>query len=237
MTGSTAPRPVTSNRAVLLDMLPLAGKTVVDVGCGDGRLARLMTDEGGAAAVTGLECSPRQLAKAAALPPHDRVRVIDGVAEAMPLPDASADAVVFFNSLHHVPVEHMAQAIAETARILRPGGLCYVGEPVADGPFYAVCKPVDDEALVRAEAQKALRAATASGLTIEAERLYIHVVKMRSYESFRERLTSANAERDAYFAAHDAEMRALFESRAARDAEGAFLFDQPGHAVLLRKGA
>lgn len=229
-------RPVTTNRAVLLDMLPLAGKTVIDVGCGDGRLARLMADDGGAASVTGVECSARQLAKAAALPPHDRVRVIEGVAEALPLPDASAEAVVFFNSLHHVPVEWMATAMAEAARVLVPGGLCYVGEPMAEGPFYDLCKPVDDETVVRAEAQKALRAATAAGLTILREQSYIHVVRMSDFEAFRDRLTSANTERDAYFAAHDADMRARFASRARRDADGAFLFDQPGHAVLLRKG-
>lgn len=232
----TDPRPVTTNRDVLFDMLPMTGATIVDVGCGDGRLARQMADEGGAARVIGVECSPRQLAKAAALPPHDAVQVIEGVAEALPVADASADGVVFFNSLHHVPVEHMAAAMAETARVLKPGGLCYVGEPVAEGAFYEVCKPVDDEAVVRAEAQTALRAAASVGLTIVRELAYIHVVRMRDYETFRDRLTSANADRDAYFAAHDAEMRALFDSRARRDADGASLFDQPGLAVLLRKG-
>lgn len=228
-------RPVMANRDVLFDMMPMADRALVDVGCGDGRLARLMADDGGAASVVGIECSARQLAKAAALPPHDRVRVIEGVAQAMPLPDASADGVVYFNSLHHVPVEHMAAAMAETARILRPGGLCYVGEPVAEGPFFEVCRPVDDETEVRAAAQETLRAATAQGLTIVRELTYIHVVRMRDFATFRDRLTSANADRDATFAAHDADLRALFESRARRDADGAYLFDQPGHAVLLRR--
>ncbi len=235
--STTDDRPVTSNRAILFDMLPMAGAVIADVGCGDGRLARLMVDEGGATEVIGLECSPRQLAKAAALPPHDRVRVVEGVAEAMPLYDASVDAMVFFNSLHHVPVPLMAAAMAEAARVLRPGGHLYIGEPMAEGAFYEVCKPVDDEAVVRDEAQKALRAAESVGLTIEREQGYIHVVKLRDFAAFHDRMVSANSERDAYFTAHEDEMRALFESRADRDADGAYLFRQPGLAVLLRKSA
>jgi SAM-dependent methyltransferase len=227
-------RPRLSNHAVLLDMLPLAGRVVIDVGCGDGRLARTLA-EAGAAEVIGLECSARQLAKAGALPPHDRVSVREGVAEAMPLPDASAGAVVFFNSLHHVPLARMAAALAEAARVLAPGGLCYIGEPVAEGPFFEVCRPVDDETEARAAAQRALRAAP--DLRILREQAYIHEIRLSDFAAFRDRLTSANAERDAYFDRHAAAMQALFESRARRDSDGAYLFDQPGLAVLLERTA
>src|SRR4029079_10286060 len=45
---------------------------------------------------------------------------LEGDAQALPLPDQSADAVMLVSMLHHV--EEPARALAEAKRILRPGG-------------------------------------------------------------------------------------------------------------------
>lgn len=229
-----SPPPRRSNREMLLGSLDLVGRTVVDVGCGDGRLARLMKEHG-AARVIGLECSPRQLAKARALPPMAGVEVREGIAQAMPVDDAAADIVVFFNSLHHVPVDGMDASLAEAARVLRPGGLLYVGEPVAAGPFFELCRAVDDETAVRAEAQAALRRVTGPLFEVLRDTTYIHQVRMADFESFRDRLVSANSERDAIFDAQHAALRAAFERLAERTPDGAYAFDQPARMTLLRK--
>ncbi len=51
---------------------------------------------------------------------------------------------MFFNSLHHVPIEHQARALQEAARALRPGGLLCAIEPFAEGPhFEANAEPRD----------------------------------------------------------------------------------------------
>ncbi|GAA0576129.1 class I SAM-dependent methyltransferase [Caenispirillum bisanense] len=222
-----------NSRDVLFEALALEDRAVADIGCGDGGLARALR-KAGAARVIGIECSPRQLAKARAAEPVDGVVIIDGVAEALPLLASTQDAVVFFNSLHHVPPQHMAGAMAEAARVLKPGGQLYCSEPVAQGPFYDLCRLVDDEREVRALAHRALHAAHAHGLHVEMETVFTHTVKMRSFEAFRDRIISANSDREARFDAHEAELRTRFEELGTRTDDG-WTFDQPTRVTVLRK--
>lgn len=225
-----------TNHAMLTETLGglLPGARVVDVGCGDGRLARTLV-EAGAASALGVECSPRQLAKARALPAMDRVTVVDGFGEALPVADASADIVVFFNSLHHIPGAVMGRALAEAARALVPGGVVYACEPVAEGDFYALCREVDDEAEVRALAHAALHAAGGVGLTVEREEITLHPVRIPDFETFRERLISSNSEREAIFTRLDATLRQDWDRLGGRDADGAHTFSQPSRMTLLRR--
>ncbi|CAA7613865.1 SAM-dependent methyltransferases (fragment) [Magnetospirillum sp. UT-4] len=218
------------NTDVIVETLDLEGKRVIDVGCGDGHLVRHMARRG--ASVLGVECSARQLAKARAGETVGAMDIIEGVGQALPAADASADIVVFFNSLHHVPAEHMETALAEAARVLVPGGTVYVSEPLAEGVFYRTCRPIDDEAEVRALAYRALGACPQ--LRMEREFTYLHTVVMRDYEAFRERIISANAEREAKFAAMDGEMRALFAANGTPTPDG-MEFDQPMRVNLLRR--
>jgi SAM-dependent methyltransferase len=221
------------NTDVIIETLAPAGKRVVDIGCGDGHLARQLAHAG--ATVLGVECSPRQLAKARAAGPVTGVTVVEGVGQALPAADGSMDVAVFFNSLHHIPADVMDAALAEAARVLVPGGLAYVSEPLPEGRFFEAVRPIDDETQVRARAQAAIARAVDAGLFTVAERLtYVHTVMMRDYESFRDRIVSANAERDARFAALDAEMRDRFAALAT-PAEGGFTFDQPMRVEVLKR--
>ncbi|MDK9722049.1 MAG: class I SAM-dependent methyltransferase [Rhodospirillales bacterium] len=217
---------------VLEELVPLAGKRVLDVGCGDGNLTRRMTARG--AKVTGLECQPQQLAKALAAPKEGAEDYVDAGAQAMPFPDASADIVVFFNSLHHVPPALMDKAMQETARVLKPGGIAYVSEPVAEGAFFQLARPVDDETEVRWQAYEALRTAAKHGLTPESEHLFLHPMAMTDFEAFKQRIVSANHERQALVEAMDAELRASFES-LGRKSERGYEFEQPTRVNLLIK--
>lgn len=219
------------NSDVIVETLELEGKRVIDVGCGDGHLSRLLAKNG--AQVLGVECSPRQLAKARAAEPMSGVEIVDGVGQNLPADDESADIVVFFNSLHHVPADFMQAALAEARRVLKPGGLVYVSEPIADGLFFQTCKPVDDETQVRALAQEAVQGAP--GLDGIDEITYLHTISMRDYDAFRDRIISANSEREAKFAAIDGAMRALFAANGRANAEGGMDFDQPMRVNVLRK--
>lgn len=220
------------NSDVLVELVPLKDRRVIDVGSGDGALTRLMAKHG--AHVLGLETSERQLAKALAGPQVADEAFAEGEAQDLPAHDGTVDVVVFFNSLHHVPVEDMDRALAEAARVLKPDGLLYVSEPVAEGPFFELCQPVDDETFVRAKALEAIRGAGRFGLVEERELTYIHTVVMADYQAFADRIVSANAEREATVAAMEARLREAFARIGTPTANG-FSFDQPSRVNLLRK--
>lgn len=91
------------------------GKTVVDLGAGTGKFTRLVAATG--ASVIAVEPVARMRAQlSAALP---AVTALEGSAEAIPLADASADAIVCAQAFHWFA---NAAAMAEIRRVLRPGG-------------------------------------------------------------------------------------------------------------------
>ena len=98
------------------------GTTVVDLGAGTGKLTRLLVPTGArVVAVEPLAGMRAELGRT--VPGVDpnavAVEVVDGTAHAMPLPDASADAVVAAQAFHWFADE---DALAEIHRVIRPGG-------------------------------------------------------------------------------------------------------------------
>jgi ubiquinone/menaquinone biosynthesis C-methylase UbiE len=91
---------------------------VVEVGAGDGLNFPFYPPE--VTSVTAVEPEPNLRARAAEGAPP-RVTVVDGTAEALPVADASADAVVACLVL--CSVADQDAALAEIARVLKPGGV------------------------------------------------------------------------------------------------------------------
>lgn len=101
----------------------------LDVGCGDGELARHLPPGGW----RGVDSSPAMLARA----PEGGV-LAD--ARALPFADASFGAVALLYVLYHL--EEPALALAEAHRVLRPGGLVAVAAPSRhDSPELAFALP------------------------------------------------------------------------------------------------
>ncbi len=96
----------------------LSGKRIVDLGCGNGRLARRFAASGNA--VTGVDSSEEQIRLARAESSGDNPAYLLRPMETTGLPDASFDAAVLSQSLHHAA--DPAGAIREAHRLLAPGG-------------------------------------------------------------------------------------------------------------------
>lgn len=96
-------------------LLPAGARTVVDLGAGTGKLTRALAARG--VEVIAIEPIGEMRAQLAAALPE--VRAVAGTAEAIPLPDASVDAITVAQAWHWVDPE---RATAEAARVLRPGG-------------------------------------------------------------------------------------------------------------------
>src|SRR5262245_46848306 len=92
----------------------------LDVGCGTGALADTILKRAAPAGVMGVDPSAEFIATARARTPHLHARFEIGDAQALPIDDATFDAVVSGLVLNFVP--DPAIAIAEMQRVLRPGG-------------------------------------------------------------------------------------------------------------------
>ena len=220
---------------VLDELLPAGAPLVVDVGCGEGALVRHLARRG--ARALGVEIAAEPLARARSHEPVGSERYERAGAEALPLPDGVADVVIFANSLHHVPVGALAAALDEAARVLRPGGLLYVQEPLAEGPYFELLRPVDDETAVRAAARAAVARAPARGLVVhERELRFDAPVLHAGFDAFRDRVLLADATRAAAFAGLEHELRERFQ-RTAEPHERGVRFRQPMRVDLLRRAA
>ncbi|AZG78713.1 methyltransferase domain-containing protein [Methylocystis rosea] len=112
---------------LLFELLgPVAGRTVLDVGCGDGPLASELARRG--AIVTGLDRDPAMIAAARrrAAIEGAKLQLVEGKAESLPFPDATFDAVLAVAVLCFV--RDAERAVAEMARVLKPGGRLVTGE-------------------------------------------------------------------------------------------------------------
>lgn len=92
--------------------------SVLDIGCGSGRLLRKVHDYWPQAQLSGVDPAQGMLEVARQFTPEARFYL--GSGEALPLEDASVDLALSTISFHHW--QDQAAGVREVARVLRPGG-------------------------------------------------------------------------------------------------------------------
>ncbi len=101
---------------------------ILDIACGDGRVARAVPAFGNLVETDLSRAAVALAAHAGRDNPRRTARVMD--AEAIEFPEASFDAVTFIEGAEHV--HDLAAAISEAARVLRPGGVFIMTAANAD---------------------------------------------------------------------------------------------------------
>ena len=109
--------------AVLPELKARGARRVLDLGCGVGRHALLLAENG--FAVEAMDGAPAgiafagQQAKARGL----SLSIRQGEADALPFPDASFDYVLSWNVIYHGTMGDVGRRLAEIWRVLKPGAL------------------------------------------------------------------------------------------------------------------
>lgn len=114
------------------ELVPAPGRATLDIGCGEGRLARDLRARGHR--VTAIDTSTTLLEAARAADPGGTY--LDASATALPFADGAFDLAIAYNSL--MDVHDMPATVAEAARVLEPGGrLCVsVTHPINDAGVF-----------------------------------------------------------------------------------------------------
>lgn len=189
------------------------GRTVLEVGCGIGKDARFLSENGIDYLGVDSSLSTLRLARRhfelAGLPP----RFVNGDAIRLPFPDGSFDIVISIGVLHHVVGTR--EACREARRVLKPGGTLRVMFYARDSYHYALVDWV-----VRPLIVLALRVPPLGRLLAyaPAKLRHLHAIALRDGYS-RERLLATSADTSmpgpdnfipvsGFFT--EAEMRALF---------------------------
>ncbi len=111
--------------------------SVLDVGCGTGRLLRRANRYWPEAQLIGVDPASGMIERAKFLTPN--ATFFTGMAEALPLQDASVDLALSTSSFHHW--QNQAAGIREIARVLRPGGYFILVDASFPGWLVRVFRP------------------------------------------------------------------------------------------------
>jgi len=228
-----AEQALTSELKVLDRMLNLRGASVLELGCGGAEKTRAMAERTGPASITAVEIDTIQHQKNLNITDLPKVTFKSYGAQEIAEPDNSFDTVIMFKSLHHVPQSSLDQALLEICRVLKPGGLAYLSEPVFAGDFNEIMRLFHDEELVRQQAFDAIiRAIDNKVMVLEEEYFFKNTIRLPSFEVYLDNILGVTHTNHKLDQTTIAEVKRRFMQHE-RD-EG-FVFQIPNRVDLLKK--
>ena len=166
-------------------LLSLDGKNILELGCGSADITRNIATSGVNRNITALEVDRIAYEKNLLITDLPNVTFALSGAQEIPLQDESVDVVFMFKSLHHVPLEFMAPSMREIRRVLKPGGLVYISEPVFAGDFNEILRLFHDEQKVRQAAFYTIKKAVEEGVfELVKETFFNSPMKFENFAEF-----------------------------------------------------
>ncbi|MCA9018410.1 MAG: class I SAM-dependent methyltransferase [Planctomycetaceae bacterium] len=164
-----------------------SGKNILELGCGAAALTRAIAEAHPDCHIDALEVDEIQHGKNIQIRDLPNVSFVLAGAQAIPADDDSYDIVFMFKSLHHVPMEFMEKALLEIKRVLKPGGMAYISEPVYAGEFNDLMCLFHDEKVVREHAFATLEKAIQAGHFELKEEIFfnspVHFADFKQFET------------------------------------------------------
>jgi len=214
-------------------LLPLDQAKIIELGCGKADKTRAIAKLGKVDFILALEVDAIQHANNLTATGLPNVRFELGCAEDIPAKDASADIVLMFKSLHHVPLDKMDKALAEIHRVLKPGGLAYISEPIYAGEFNEILRLFHDEKQVREAAFAAVERAVSSKLMmLVTQKFFKTPMHFDDFAQFEEKVINVTHTHHEFSPELYDAVRAEFAQHMS--AQGADFF-MPIRVDLLRK--
>lgn len=118
----------------LMDLVPLTGMKVLEIGCGSG--SRSVKIAAHCESLNAIDPNSESITAATIQNSSSNITYGQGVAEHLDFDNHTFDCVIFTLSLHHVPIPQMSTAINEAIRVSKSGGRIVFLEPTHQGSFF-----------------------------------------------------------------------------------------------------
>lgn len=214
-------------------LLRLDNKHILELGCGLAQKTRDIATSGRNRRITALEVDGIAHRKNLQIDDLPNVTFVLAGAQDIPLDNESVDNVLMFKSLHHVPVELMEVSLREINRVLKPGGLAYISEPVFSGDFNNILRLFNNEKKVREAAFNTLIKVVDEGLFHLVEETFFNTPRRyRDFTEFENTIINASYSKHHLDKPLFDQVKQMFEQHLG---DNGALFLTPVRVDLLRK--